>query len=177
MQFIIPSDLLIQATKFASTEKLRPWLAWVLVNFDEETKQITLASTDSYRLHEIKTKGLQSIFPQYQSFFLSDETKKFQVNHLTLIESCKHAKLINKAKPAIKLWKSLQVRGDDEKWYDIPSSYNNDHEDIIINADFLLEILKQVPKKEKVYFMVSTPTSPLQIEWTDTKHIIMPLKK
>lgn len=177
MQFIIPSDLLIQATKFWASEKLRPWLAWVLVNFDEETKQITLASTDSYRLHEVTTDLIDRPFPQYKSFFLSEETKQFEAMCHSLTENCKHAKIVNKKKPAIKLGREVQVRGEDERWYTVPSHYSNDHEDIVINATFLLDILKQAPKKEKVFFRVSDPLKPLQIEWAGARHIIMPLKK
>ena len=84
---------------------------------------------------------------------------------------------MNKKKPAIKLGREVQVRGEDERWYTVPSHYSNDHEDIVINATFLLDILKQAPKKEKVFFRVSDPLKPLQIEWAGARHIIMPLKK
>ena len=177
MKITIPAHLLIEVAKFCAKGSVRPACATVHIDIDEESKKITLASTDSYRLHEVTTDLVERPFPQYKSFFLTEEIKQFDVMHQSLVDNCKQAKTVNKSRPGIKLGKEVQVRGEDERWYTIPSGYSNDHEDIIVNATFLLDILKQAPKGEKVFFRVSDPLKPLQIEWTGARHIIMPLKK
>ena len=177
MQITIPAHLLIEVAKFCAKESIRPICATVQIEINEESKKITLASTDTYRLHEVTTDLVYRSFPQHTSFFLSEEVKQFEAMYHSLIENCKQAKTANKIKPVIKLGKEVQVRGEDERWYTVPSHYSNDHEDIVINATFLLDILKQAPKGEKVFFRVSDPLKPLQIEWTGSRHIIMPLKK
>jgi len=177
MQITIPADLLIEVAKFCAKGSVRPTCATVQIDIDEESKKLTLASTDSYRLHEVTTDLIDRPFPQYKSFFIPEHTSRFEVMRHSLVENCKQAKAVNKSRPGIKLGKEVQVRGEDERWYTIPSDYSNDHEDIIVNATFLLDILKQSPKGEKVFFRVSDPLKPLQIEWTGARHIIMPLKK
>lgn len=177
MKITIPAHLLVEVAKFCAKESIRPTCATVQIEIDEESKKITLASTDSYRLHEVTTDLIERPFPQYTSFFLPGEVKKFEAMCHSLAENCKQAKTANKQKPAIKLGKEVQVRWEDERWYTVPSHYSNDHEDIVIDATFLLDILKQAPKGEKVFFRVSDPLKPLQIEWTGARHIIMPLKK
>jgi len=177
MQITIPAHLLIEVAKFCAKESVRPTCTTVQIEIDEDSKKITLASTDSYRLHEVTTDLVERPFPNYKSFFLPDEAKQFEDMYHSLIENCKQAKAANKGKPAIKLGREVQVRGEDERWYTVPSHYSNDHEDIVVNATFLLDTLKQAPKDEKVFFRVSDPLKPLQIEWTGARHIIMPLKK
>ena len=177
MKITIPAHLLIEVAKFCAKESIRPTCATVQIEIDEESKKITLASTDSYRLHEVTTELIDRPFPKYKSFFVPEETKQFEVMHQSLTENCKQAKTANKKSPAIKLGREVQVRWEDERWYTVPSHYSNDHEDIVVNASFLLDILKQAPKGEKVFFRVSDPLKPLQIEWTGARHIIMPLKK
>jgi len=177
MQITIPADLLIEVAKFCAKESIRPTCATVQIEINEESKKITLASTDTYRLHEVTTDLVERPFPQYTSLFLPGEVKKFEAMCHSLAENCKQAKTANKQKPAIKLGREVQVRWEDERWYTVPSYYSNDHEDIVVNATFLLDILKQAPKEEKVFFRVSDPLKPLQIEWKGARHIIMPLKK
>lgn len=177
MKITIPAHLLVEAAKFCAKENIRPTCATVQIEIDEESKKITLASTDTYRLHEVTTDLIYRSFPQYKSFFIPEHTSRFEVMHHSLVENCKQAKTANKSRPEIKLGKEVQVRGEDERWYTVPSNYSNEHEDIIINATYLLDILKQAPKGEKVFFRVSSPLKPLQIEWTGARHIIMPLKK
>lgn len=177
MQITIPAHLLIEVAKFCAKEDVRPSLETVHIDIDEDSKKITLASTDSYRLHEVTTDIIERPFPKYKGFFLPDETKQFDAMPHSLVENCKQAKTANKKSPEIKLGREVQVRWEDELWYNVPSHYSNDHEDIIVNATFLLDILKQAPKDEKVFLRVSDPLKPLQIEWTGARHIIMPLKK
>lgn len=110
MQITIPAHLLIEVAKFCSKEDVRPSLATVHIDIDEESKKITLASTDSYRLHEVTTDLIDRPFPKYKSFFLSEETKQFEAMHYSLIENCKQAKAANKKSPAIKLGKEVQLR-------------------------------------------------------------------
>ncbi len=109
MKITIPADLLIEVAKFCAKESIRPSLATVQIEIDEESKKITLASTDSYRLHEVTTDLIERPFPQYKSFFLPGEVKKFEAYH-SLTENCKQAKTANKQKPAIKLGREVQVR-------------------------------------------------------------------
>lgn len=177
MQITIPADLLIEVAKFCAKESVRPTCTTVQIEIDEESKKITLASTDSYRLHEVTTDLIYRPFPQYKSFFIPEHTSRFEVMHHSLVENCKQAKVANKSRPEIKLGKEVQVRGEDQRWYNVPSHYSHEHEDIIVNATFLLDILKQATKGFKVFFRVSDPLKPLQIEWTGARHIIMPLKK
>lgn len=177
MKITIPAPLLIEVAKFCAKENIRPTCTTVQIEIDEDSKKITLASTDSYRLHEVTTDLIYRPFPQYKSFFLSEETKQFEVMCHSLTENCKQAKVANKSRPEIKLGKEVQVRGEDQRWYNVPSHYSHEHEDIIVNATFLLDILKQATKGFKVFFRVSDPLKPLQIEWTGARHIIMPLKK
>jgi len=66
--FILSKDLLDKVSQFSAKESIRPSLSWVYVNIDDEWK-ITLASTDSYRLHELKWWELKWQFPEYQNFF------------------------------------------------------------------------------------------------------------
>ena len=110
MQITIPADLLIEVAKFCAKGRVRPTCATVQIDIDEESKKITLASTDSYRLHEVTTDLIERPFPQYKSFFLPDETKQFDAMHHSLVEDCKQAKAANKGKPAIKLGREVQVR-------------------------------------------------------------------
>lgn len=110
MQITIPAHLLIEVAKFCARDDVRPALATVHIDIDEESKKITLASTDSYRLHEVTTDLIERPFPNYKSFFLQDETKQLEAMHHSLVENCKQAKAANKGKPAIKLGKEVQVR-------------------------------------------------------------------
>lgn len=110
MQITIPVDLLIEVAKFCAREDVRPALATVQIEIDEESKKITLASTDSYRLHEVTTDIIERPFPKYKGFFLPDETKQFEAMHHSLVENCKQAKTANKKSPAIKLGREVQVR-------------------------------------------------------------------
>lgn len=109
MHITIPADLLIEVAKFCAKESVRPTCTTVQIEIDEESKKITLASTDSYRLHEVTTDLIERPFPQYKSFFLSEETEQFEAYH-SLTENCKQAKTANKKSPAIKLGKEVQVR-------------------------------------------------------------------
>lgn len=56
MKITIPASALAQTLKFIAKESKRPNLAGVQIEVTDDG--ITLAGTDTYRLHEIKTKPL-----------------------------------------------------------------------------------------------------------------------
>jgi hypothetical protein len=109
MKITIPAHLLVEVAKFCAKESIRPTCATVQIEINEESKKITLASTDTYRLHEVTTDLVERPFPQYTPFFLPGEVKKFEAMCHSLAENCKQAKT-NKQNPAIKLGREVQVR-------------------------------------------------------------------
>lgn len=96
------SDLL-RALEFCSND--RPALACVLI--EERGGKIIIASTDSYRLHEVTATQPSTPFPQYEKFFPNCKTKNQDAQ--SLIEACKKAIALDKKKPKIKLGARVQI--------------------------------------------------------------------
>ncbi|HNG96870.1 MAG TPA: hypothetical protein PLW93_01205 [Candidatus Absconditabacterales bacterium] len=184
--FFLSKDALNKILQYSAKEKVRPSLAGVQVNIDDEGK-ITLASTDSFRLHEIQGGELKGRFPDYKNFF--DTT----TNPITINSNCVLC-LIANCKEAISIDKNSYVRLGDGFCYvgsAIPSK--NQYEEIRlpssgqfklphtvkINTKFLLEMLKSIPSHEPVTIRNRGPLSAVNFQWNDNgvhTHLIMPLK-
>ena len=184
--FILSKDLLDKVSQFSAKERIRPSLAWVYVQIDDDGK-ITLASTDTYRLHELKWWELKGSFPKYTWFF-DTTTEPIKIDSewvFWLIENCKQALVIDK-NSYVRLWDWFCYVGSaipSKNQYEeirLPSTgqMKLDHT-IKINTKFLLEVLKIIPKNESIMIRNRDSLSAFNIEWKDNwvhTHLIMPLK-
>jgi len=184
--FILSKDLLDKVSQFSAKASIRPSLAWVYVQIDDNGK-ITLASTDSYRLHELKWWELQGRFPEYPAFFdtTTDPIKIDSDCVSCLIANCKQAIIIDKYSYVrlwdwfCYVWSTAQSKNEYEE-IKIPSSYQFKLPHTVkINTKFLLEMLKSIPKNEPVTIRNREPLSSVNFQWNDNwvhTHLIMPLK-
>ena len=184
--FILSKDLLDKVSQFSAKERIRPSLAWVYVQIDDDGK-ITLASTDSYRIHELKWWELKGSFPKYTWFF-DTTTEPIKIDSewvFWLIENCKQALVIDK-NSYVRLWdwfcyvgSAIPSRNQYEE-IKIPSSYQFKLPHTVkINTKFLLEMLKSIPKNESVTIRNRNRLAPVNFQWNDNwvhTHLIMPLK-
>lgn len=184
--FILSKDAIDKVSQFSAKERIRPSLAWVYVQIDDDWK-ITLASTDSFRLHELKWWELKGSFPQYTWFF-DTTTEPIKIDSewvFWLIANCKEALVIDK-NSYVRLWdwfcyvgSAIPSRNQYEE-IRLPSTgqMKLDHT-VKINTKFLLEVLKIIPKNESVTIRNRNRLAPVNFQWNDNwvhTHLIMPLK-
>ena len=169
---IYKSDLL-RALEFCSSDNERPSLAGVQI--EEWDGKIIIASTDTYRLHEVTATPMRTAFPQYEKFFPNCTTKNQDAQ--SLIDACRKAIALDKKTPKIKLGARAQIHNGEE-FVNVPSTYKGDHEDTIVNAELLLDVLKKIPKDSMQSLAIGSETTlgPLLITFWGDRHIIMPLK-
>lgn len=184
--FILSKDLLDKVSQFSAKASIRPSLAWVYVQIDDNGK-ITLASTDSYRLHELKWWELEGRFPEYPAFF-DTTTEPIKIDSdwvLALIANCKEALVINK-NSYVRLWdwfcyvgSAIPSRTEYEEIRLPSTSQLKLAHTVGLNTKFLLEVLKTIPKNESIMLRSKDSLSVFDIEWKDNwdhRHLIMPLK-
>lgn len=184
--FILSKDALNKILQYSAKDTIRPSLAWVQVSIDDEWK-ITLASTDSFRLHEIQWWELKGKFPDYKNFFdtTTDPIKIDSDCVSCLIANCKQAISIDKGS-YVRLWdwfcyvgSAIPSKNEYEE-IKLPSSYQFKLPHTVkINTKFLLEVLKIIPKNESIMIRSRDSISAFNIEWKDNwvhTHLIMPLK-
>lgn len=184
--FILSKDALNKILQYSAKYTIMPSLAWVQVNIDDEWK-ITLASTDSYRLHEIQWWELKWKFPDYKNFFdtTTDPIKIDSECVSWLISNCKQAIILDK-NSYVRLWdwfcyvgSATQSKNEYEE-IRLPSSgqFKLSHT-VKINTKYLLEMLKSIPGHEPVTIRNRCPLSAVNFQWNDNwvhTHLIMPLK-
>ena len=184
--FILSKKALNKILQYSAKDTIRPSLAWVQVSIDDEWK-ITLASTDSYRLHEIQWWELKWKFPDHKAFFdKSTDPIKIDSDCVScLIANCKQAISIDKGS-YVRLWDWFCYVGSaipSKNEYEeirLPSSYQFKLPHTVkINTKYLLEMLKSIPSHEPVTIRNREPLSPVNFQWNDNwvnTHLIMPLK-
>ena len=183
--FILSKDELNKILQYSAKYTIRPSLAWVQVSIDDEWK-ITLASTDSFRLHEIQWWELKWKFPDYKAFFdKSTDPIKIDSDCVScLIANCKQAISIDKGS-YVRLWDWFCYVGNaiGKNEYEeirLPSSYQFKLPHTVkINTKYLLEMLKSIPSHEPVMIRNREPRSSVNFQWNDNwlnTHLIMPLK-
>lgn len=159
---------------------------------DDDT--LTLVSTDSFRMHKTIVKEVSNTFPNYAHFFVDDSSASdLPYDSIDkLIKVCKLAIAIDKKYPVLTISNTLVQYGSSDK-----SILTDYHESIIINlshnetlklnANYLLDILKQIEKLKKqigvspvVTIQNESPLSKVILTFSDTnsshEHLIMPLK-
>lgn len=185
------SDLDILAT-FTANKKQHPTLAGVNVIINDDDT-ITLASTDSYRMHKTIVKKISNTFPNYAPFFV-DTSSPSDLPYASiekLIQVCKLAIAMDKKRPGVTLSNTRVQYGS---YNNPPSDYpeniliNLSHSDTVkLDANYLLDLLKKIVliKKEigvtpNVTIQNESPLSKVMFTFSDTnsshEHIIMPLK-
>ncbi len=189
-------DILAQ---FVSTSKDRPTLHGINVTINDDDNTLTLVSTDSYRMHKTIVKKITNTFPNYTPFFVDNSP----ASHLPydsidkLIKVCKLAIAIDKKNPVVTLSNTRVQYGFNKGRTDSHATLTDYHENILINlshsetikldANYLLDILKQIEKIKKqmgvspvVTIQNESPLSKVHFTFSDTnsshEHIIMPLK-
>lgn len=181
--FILSKKALEAVMNFTAKDTIRPSLAWVYVNIDDEWK-VTIACTDSFRLHEVQSPILKWKFPEYNSFMeLKSEPKVVWPEIIeSIVWSCKLAIAYNKQYPYILLWDKISIGGSIQKMFEIPDDniLVLPHK-VMLNAQMLLSVLKLVDKYTQIQITTDTPSSAFKIEWssngTKHTHVVMPLKQ
>ena len=191
------NDLNILA-QFVANAKDRPTLHGINVTINDDDNTLTLVSTDTYRMHKTIVKKITNTFPSYAPFFVDTSSQ----SHLPydsidkLIKACKLAIAIDKKNPVVTL-SNTRVQYGFNKSTDSHYTLTDYHESILINlphsetvklnANYLLDILKQIEKAKKqigvspvVTIQNESPLSKVLFTFSDTnsshEHIIMPLK-
>ena len=170
---IIKKSDLLRALEFCSTD--RPNLS--VVQIEERDGEIYIASTDSYRLHEVRAEKMDN-FPKYQKFFPDCTTRKQDT--LDLIEVAKKSIALDKKHPKVYLTPNGAQVSNGEKPVDIPSEYRGEHDcTVIVNGEFLLDILKKIPKDKQDTLAIGVKSSlePVLLTFGNDRHILMPLKQ
>lgn len=172
---IIKKSDLLRALEFCASDNTRPSLA--SVNIEERDGEIYIASTDSYRLHEVRAEKMDNSFPKYQTFFPDCTTRK--QNTIDMIEVAKKSIALDKKHPKVYLTPNGAQVSNGEKPVDIPSKYRGDHDcTVIVNGEFLLDILKKIPKDKQDTLAIGVKSShePVLMTFGNDRHILMPLK-
>lgn len=189
-------DILAQ---FVSNPKIRPSISGVNVQINDDGNTLTLVSTDSFRMHKTIVKKVSNTFPNYEPFFVDNSpASPLPYDSIDkLIKACKLSIAIDKKNPIVTLSNTRVQYGFNKGRTDSHSTLTDYHESVIINlshsetvklnANYLLDILKQIEKIKKqigvspvVTIQNESPLSKLFITFSDTnsshEHIIMPLK-
>lgn len=191
--FTLDQSTLDILAQFASDAKIRPTLHGINVTINDDDNTLTLVSTDTYRMHKTIVKKNQNIFPNYAPFFV-DTSSKSELPYASiekLIQVCKLAIAMDKRKPVVTL-SNTKVQYGYSEWplndYHENVTINLPHSETVkLNANYLLDILKQIANLKKqigvppvVTIQNESPLSKLLITFSDTnsshEHIIMPLK-
>lgn len=185
-------DILAQ---FVANPKIRPSISGVNVTINDDDNTLTLVSTDTYRMHKTIVKKITNTFPNYEPFFV-DTSSQSNLPYDSidkLIKVCKLAIAIDKKNPVVTLSNTRVQYGFNEGRTDSHSTLTDYHESIMINlphsdtvklnANYLLDILKQIEKIKKqmgvspvVTIQNESPLSKVLFTFTSHEHIIMPLK-
>lgn len=183
-------DILAQ---FVSTSKDRPTLHGINVTINDDDNTLTLVSTDTYRMHKTIVKKITNTFPNYAPFFVdtSSQSNLPYDSIEKLIQACKLAIAIDKKNPVVTLSNTRVQYGH------YTYTLTDYHESILINlphsetvklnANYLLDILKQITNLKKqigvspvVTIQNESPLAKVHFTFSDTnsshEHIIMPLK-
>lgn len=175
---------------FVSTSKDRPTLHGINVTINDDDNTLTLVSTDTYRMHKTIVKKNQNIFPNYTPFFVDTSSpSNLPYDSIDkLIKACKLAIAIDKKNPVVTLSNTRVQYGSTLTDYHESIIINLPHSDTIkLNANYLIDILKQIEKTKKqigvspvVTIQNESPLAKVHFTFSDTnsshEHIIMPLK-
>lgn len=186
--FTLDQNTLDILATFTANNKQRPALAGVNVIINDDDT-ITLASTDSYRMHKTIVKKISNTFPNYAPFFV-DTSSPSDLPYASiekLIQVCKLAIAMDKKRPAVTLSNTRVQYGCYSKpLSDYPENIliNLSHSETVkLDANFLLDLLKKIVliKKEigvtpTVTIQNESPLSKVMFTFCDHEHIIMPLK-
>ena len=198
--FTLDQKALSILAQFVSDAKTRPTLHGINVTINDDDNTLTLVSTDTYRMHKTIVKKLTNTFPSYAPFFVDNSP----ASHLPydsidkLIKACKLAIAMDKKKNPVLTISNTRVQyGFNEGRTDSHATLTDYHENVTINlphsetvklnANYLLDILKQIEKAKKqmgvspvVTIQNESPLSKVHFTFSDTnsshEHIIMPLK-
>lgn len=189
-------DILAQ---FVATSKIRPILHGINVTINDDDNTLTLVSTDSYRMHKTIVKKVSNTFPNYEPFFVdTSSASNLPYDSIDkLMKACKLAISMDKKRPIITLSNTRVQYGCPSGHTNAVYTLNDYHESILINlshsetlkinANYLLDILKQIEKIKKANWFApivtiknESPLSKVMLTFSDTnsshEHIIMPLK-
>lgn len=189
-------DILAQ---FVANPKIIPSISGINVTINDDDNTLTLVSTDSYRMHKTIVKKVSNTFPNYEPFFVdTSSASNLPYDSIDkLMKACKLAISMDKKRPIITLSNTRVQYGCSSGNTSAVYTLNDYHENILINlshsetiklnANYLLDILKQIEKIKKqigvspvVTIQNESPLSKVLFTFSDTKssheHIIMPLK-
>jgi len=189
-------DILAQ---FVSNTKDRPTLHGINVTINDDDNTLTLVSTDTYRMHKTIVKKITNTFPSYAPFFVDTSSpSNLPYDSIDkLIKACKLAIAIDKKHPVLTISNTRVQYGFNKGRTDSHTTLTDYHENILINlphsetvklnANYLLDILKQIEKAKKqmgvspvVTIQNESPLSKVLFTFSDTnsshEHIIMPIK-
>lgn len=189
-------DILAQ---FVADAKQRPQLHGINVTINDDDNTLTLVSTDTYRMHKTIVKKVSNTFPNYEPFFVdTSSASNLPYDSIDkLMKACKLAISMDKKRPIITLSNTRVQYGYSSGHTSAVYTLNDYNENILINlshsetlklnADYLLDILKQIEKIKKqmgvspvVTIQNESPLSKVLFTFSDTnsshEHIIMPLK-
>lgn len=188
-------DILAQ---FVANPKIRPSISGINVTINDDDNTLTLVSTDSYRMHKTIVKKVSNTFPNYEPFFVdTSSASNLPYDSIDkLIQVCKLAIAMDKRKPVVTL-SNTRVQYGCSSGHTSVYTLNDYHESILINlshsetlklnANYLLDLLKEIVKLKKqigvtptVTIQNESPLSKVLFTFSDTnsshEHLIMPLK-
>lgn len=158
--FILDQKALSILAQFVANPKIRPSLNGVNVQINDDNT-ITLASTDSYRMHKTTLSKLENIFPNYAPFFVdnSPESELKYESIEKLMKACKLAISMDKKRPVVTLSNTRVQYGCSSGHTNVTYSLQDYHENILtslshsdtlkLDANYLLDILKEIEKIKK----------------------------
>lgn len=161
--FTLDQNTLDILATFVANNKIRPSLHGINVTINDDDNTLTLVSTDTYRMHKTIVKKITNTFPNYTPFFV-DTSSASNLPYASiekLIQVCKLAIAMDKRKPVITLSNTKVQYGYATSSLSSTNTYtlNDYHENILINlshsdtvklnANYLLDILKEIVKIKK----------------------------
>lgn len=197
--FTIDQTALDILAQFVANPKIRPSISCINVTINDDDNTLTLVSTDSYRMHKTIVKKVSNTFPNYEPFFVdTSSASNLPYDSIDkLMKACKLAISMDKRKPVVTLSNTRVQYGCYSDHTSVVYTLNDYHESILINlshsetlkldANYLLDILKQIEKIKKqigvtptVTIQNESPLSKVLFTFSDTKssheHLIMPIK-
>jgi len=176
---------------FVANTKDRPTLHGINVTINDDDNTLTLVSTDTYRMHKTIVKKITNTFPNYAPFFVDTSSpSNLPYDSIDkLIKACKLAIAMDKKKNPVLTISNTRVQyGATLTDYHESILINLSHRETVkLNANYLLDILKQIEKAKKqmgvspvVTIQNESPLSKVHFTFSDTnsshEHIIMPIK-
>lgn len=152
--FTLDQNTLDILATFVANNKTRPSLHGVNVTINDDDNTLTLVSTDTYRMHKTIVKKITNTFPNYTPFFV-DTSSASNLPYTSiekLIQVCKLAIAMDKRKPVVTLSNTKVQYGCSECLNDYHENIliNLSHSDTVkLNANYLLDILKEIVKIKK----------------------------